>query len=149
MVIICKLCNEFSFMPKTAIAERPYLACEQAFGWAVNWGEGKATPLSFPFAIFFPKKNREPVHRLGLINWHIFDYQDSPFSSLYSTVPFPLHHQNNFSNKEIGLLELSFLLVYFQPHIIIIIIIIISKWREHFLNKVKNNTKTWQTINFS
>ena len=39
---------------------RASVACEQAFGRAGNWGKGKA----FPFAIFFPKKNREPVHRL-------------------------------------------------------------------------------------
>ena len=43
------------------------LDCEQAFGRAGNWGEGKAKRAlsSLPFlAIFSP--NREPVHRLNL-----------------------------------------------------------------------------------
>ena len=37
------------------------VACEQAFGRAGNWGEGKA--LSIPFPRYF-SPNREPVHRL-------------------------------------------------------------------------------------
>ena len=54
-------------MPKTAVAERPYLACEQAFGRAVNWGEGKATPFPFPSLFFSPKRTESLFTGLALL----------------------------------------------------------------------------------